>query len=570
MEKINKIRRFFKKFKLDGYIIPKNDKFFSEYVDSDQDKLKYVTNFSGSYGFAIILKKKNYLFVDGRYTEQAKKQSGKKFQIVTIPKHLPYNILGKKKLLIGFDPSLHTELSLKSIFSKTKCLLIPIEDNFVNKIWKRKKIKNVKKLYVLKKNESGKSYNSKINCIKRIIDKKVDCYFITAPENVSWTLNIRGFDCEFSPLVKSYLIIQNGKVNFFCDLKKINDKIKKSLNNIKIIDIKNTKFYLSSIKNKIVQIDKSSCSILFSKILKKNNKVIEIHDPIYLLKSIKNKTEIQNTIRSHIFDGAALTKFLIWLKNNYKNKRITEISAQEKLLKLRKLNKNFKSLSFPTISGSGPNASIIHYKANLKSNRVLKNKDLYLVDSGGQYNFGTTDVTRTISLDNNDKKIKDIYTRVLKGHIAVANYKISKNTSGSEIDSSARKFLKEINLDYAHGTGHGVGYFLNVHEGPHAISKNNKISFQKGMIVSNEPGYYEKNKFGIRIENLIYVKGDRNKLRFENLTMAPIDKDLIIKKNLNENEKKWLNNYHKTVFRNLKKFMNRIERLELKKACSAI
>ena len=291
-------------------------------------------------------------------------------------------------------------------------------------------------------------------------------------------------------------------------------------------------------------------------------------------KAIKTKkiitVEIENIKQAHIYDGVALTKYLFWLKKNFYKKNITEMSASQKLLRLRKENKKFKFLSFPTISGSGPNGAIIHYKATKETNRKLNKGDIYLVDSGGQYEFGTTDVTRTITLDNSKKRIKDIFTRVLKGHIAVANFKIKNGTSGSAIDESARKYLKQIGLNYAHGTGHGVGYFLNVHEGPHAISKNNKISFQKGMIVSNEPGYYEKNKFGIRIENLIYVKGDRNKLRFENLTMAPIDKDLIIRKNLNENEKKWLNNYHKTVLRNLKKFMNRIERLELKKACSAI
>ena len=227
-------------------------------------------------------------------------------------------------------------------------------------------------------------------------------------------------------------------------------------------------------------------------------------------------------------------------------------------------------MSFPTISGTGPNGAIIHYKASKETDRRLKKGDIYLVDSGGQYEFGTTDVTRTISLKNSNKRIKDIFTRVLKGHIAVANFKLKKNTCGSEIDVSARKYLKQIGLDYSHGTGHGVGYFLNVHEGPHAISKNNKVNFQNGMVVSNEPGYYEKNNFGIRIENLIYVKNTRNKMTFENLTMAPIDRDLIIKKNLNQKEKKWLNNYHKTVFKNLYKFMNKIETLELKKACSAI
>ena len=227
---------------------------------------------------------------------------------------------------------------------------------------------------------------------------------------------------------------------------------------------------------------------------------------MFLLKSIKSKTEIKNSIKSHIYDGAALTKFLIWVKKNYIKNNINEISAQQKLLQFRKKNKNFKFLSFPTISSSGPNGAIIHYKASKESNRKLKRGDIYLVDSGGQYNFGTTDVTRTISLDNNSKKIKDIFTRVLKGHIAVASYKLKKNTCGNHVDIVARKSLKEINLDYAHGTGHGVGYFLNVHEGPQAISKNNKVKFKEGMIVSNEPGYYENGKFGIRIENLIRVK----------------------------------------------------------------
>ena len=239
-------------------------------------------------------------------------------------------------------------------------------------------------------------------------------------------------------------------------------------------------------------------------------------------------------------------------------------------MQFRKKNKKFKFSSFPTISSAGPNGAIIHYKATKKTNRKLKKGDIYLVDSGGQYEFGTTDVTRTISLSNSDKRIKDIYTRVLKAHISVARFQLKKNTSGSIIDFNARKYLKQIGLDYAHGTGHGVGYFLNVHEGPHAISKKNKINFQQGMIVSNEPGYYEKNKFGIRIENLIYVKRNKSKISFENLTMAPMEKDLIIREKLDNNERKWLNNYHKTVFKNLRKSMSKIEVLELQKACSAI
>ena len=214
-------------------------------------------------------------------------------------------------------------------------------------------------------------------------------------------------------------------------------------------------------------------------------------------------------------------------KKLFKKKNITEISGAKKLFNFRKKNKNFKFSSFPTISGTGPNGAIIHYKANKKTNRTLTKGDIYLVDSGGQYNFGTTDVTRTISLKNTSARIKNIFTRVLKGHIAVANYNLKKNTTGSIIDKSARKYLKKINLDYAHGTGHGVGYFLNVHEGPNGISKNNLINFKEGMVVSNEPGYYEKNNFGIRIENLLFVKKKKQKIFFENLTMTPIDKELI-------------------------------------------
>ena len=227
-------------------------------------------------------------------------------------------------------------------------------------------------------------------------------------------------------------------------------------------------------------------------------------------------------------------------------------------------------MSFPTISGTGPNGAIIHYKATKKTNRTLTEGEVYLVDSGGQYEFGTTDVTRTISLNNSNKRVKNIFTRVLKGHIAVADFKIKNDTSGSIIDKKARRYLKQIGLDYSHGTGHGVGYFLNVHEGPHAISKNNKIKLQEGMVVSNEPGYYEKNKFGIRIENLIYVKKEKNCKYFENLTLAPIDKDLIDKDILNKNEKNWINKYHKKVFDSLKSLMNKREILDLRNACSAI
>ena len=572
MEKINKLKKLFNYYNLDGYIVPKNDEFFGEYIPQSKDKLKFISNFSGSYGFALILKNKNYLFVDGRYTLQAKIQSGKFFNIITIPNNFPSNILKKKKLKIGFDPKLHTQKTLKIFFNKTNCKLISINQNLIDKLWIKKENSNLKKFYTLPKKAVDQNYRLKINKLLNVLNrKKVDFQFISASENIAWLLNIRGQDSVFAPMPNSYLSLDsNKKINLFCDLKKIEHSFKKKFKDIRFIDIKYTNLFLSKIKNKKILIDSSSCSIYFESILKKNNKITEFLDPIYFLKSIKSKIEIKNTIKTHIYDGAALTKFLFWIKKNYKKQNVSEISAQEKLLKFRKENKDFKFLSFPTISGSGPNGAIIHYKASKKSNRKLQKGDIYLIDSGGQYNFGTTDVTRTISLDNNNKRIKDIFTRVLKGHIAVASYKLKNNTCGAQIDLTARKPLREINLDYAHGTGHGVGYFLNVHEGPHAISKNNKVNFKEGMIVSNEPGYYEDGKFGIRIENLVRVKKNKESYSFDNLTMAPIDKSLINKNILKKNEINWLNDYHKDVFNNLKKFMNKSELFDLRQACSKI
>ncbi len=572
MEKIKELKKLFLNYNLDGYIIPKNDEFFGEYIPEHKDNLKFISNFSGSYGLAIILKNRNYLFVDGRYTLQAKIQSGKLFKIVTIPNKFPNDILKNKDFKIGYDPAIHTRKNLKIFFNKTNCSLIPVNKNLIDNIWKKKKKHDTQKFYSLPKKAVGENFKSKISKLLLINKKKrIDFQFITSSENIAWLLNIRGLDTEFTPIPNSYLIVgKNRNMCLFCDLRKITKVFKKKFKGMKIIDIKNTDIFLSKIKEKRILIDASTCSLRFENILRKNNVIADLIDPIYYLKSIKSKKEINNTIDSHIIDGVALTKFLIWLKNNYSRKSISEITAQEKLFAYRKKNKNFKFLSFPTISGSGPNGAIIHYKASKESNRKLKKGDIYLVDSGGQYNFGTTDVTRTISLENNNKRIKNIFTRVLKGHIAVANFKLTNSTTGSKIDAVARKYLKEINLDYAHGTGHGVGYFLNVHEGPQGISKNNKVKLREGMIISNEPGYYEKGKFGVRIENLIRVKKKKRSYSFDNLTLVPIDKSLIDKKILKKKEIEWLNGYHKKVFNKLKKFMSSSELKIFSLQCSKI
>tara|TARA_Y100000590_G_scaffold251816_1_gene282764 strand:+ start:1500 stop:3209 length:1710 start_codon:yes stop_codon:yes gene_type:complete len=569
MNKLKKLRKFLKIYKLDGYLVPKNDEYFNEYVGKSKERLKFISNFSGSAGFAVILKNKNYLFVDGRYTTQAHIQSGKIFKIFTIPQKFPNDVIKtRKKLKIGFDPKLHNEKQLNFLFKIKNIILKPIDRNLIDVIWSKKPKELVKPFFSLSKTDVGENSKVKIAKVKNILQRnKADYLLVTAPENVAWILNIRGYDSDFSPIPNARLLINSkGNIDLFSKKKK-SKKIKKIFfKKIKFYDENTIEKKLKSLKAKNIWLDNLSCSIYYKNLVKNNNRIIEKTDPIYFFKSIKNSTEIKNMKKSHIVDGVALTKFLFWLKKNFKRKKITEISAQKKLEDFRKMNKSYKFPSFSTISGSGPNSAIIHYKASSKSNRTLKKGDLYLVDSGGQYSFGTTDVTRTVSLDNKSNSIKEIYTRVLKGHIAVSNYKIKKNSKGSDIDRNARKPLRKIKLDYPHGTGHGVGYFLNVHEGPQSLSKNNKIKLKSGMIISNEPGYYKKGYFGIRIENLIYIK----KNKFEELTLVPIDKDLIKKKILNKNEIDWLNKYHIKVQKNLFKFMNFKEKVSLINACSPI
>ncbi len=571
MEKIKKLITKFKEHNLDGYLVPKNDEFFSEYVPEYKDDLKFISNFSGSYGLALILKKKNFLFVDGRYTVQANQQSGKNFKIVQLPlfNNKKLNIKNKK---IGFDPKLFNENFIKYFSRKLEAKFIATNTNLVKTLNKRKyKIKK-NKFYNLDKSITGLNCSKKIqNLREKHFNKKIDLMLITSSENIAWLLNIRGHDSDFSPIPHSHLIVdkKNG-IFLFCDIDKIDFNFRKKLSFVKIFKIENLENFLKNIKNKNFLIDDLTCSIFYKNLIKKNNKILNISDPIYLLKSKKNNIEINNTKKIHEYDGAAVTKFLFWIQNNFNKKKITEIKAQNKLQQIKKKIKQFKFPSFPTISSTGSNGAIVHYNATKKTNKILKNGNIYLVDSGGQYSYGTTDITRTISLNTKNKRIREIFTRVLQGHINLSNFKMKKNTSGSFLDKIARRNLKSINLDYAHGTGHGVGYFLNVHEGPQSISKSNKIKLQPGMILSNEPGYYEKGKFGLRIENLIYVKKEKNGMKFINLSYVPIDKNLVLKRLLNNKEIAWLNQYHKNVYRKLKKYMNKKELIMLKKSCSNI
>ncbi len=555
-KKIKILRNKFKKYNIDGYIVPKNDDYFTEY--SKINRLKIISNFSGSAGLAIILKNKNYLFTDGRYTIQSQIEAGKDFKIINFEKLINCNLF--KNLKLGIDPKLFTYKQIKKYFLKYNEVKL-IKENLIDQI-ERKKINDSSLFFSLNKKIVGESLNSKLNKISHYLTKsKSDFIFISAPENVAWILNIRGSDGPNSPIPNCRLIISKSKkILLISKIKKckkiLRDKIVK-LN--QIIDIEKFPKKVLNLKGKKFIIDENSCSIYFEDIIKSKFKILKKKDPIYLLKSIKNKTEINNMKIAHEIDGVALTKFIFWIKNINK-KKITEVDAQNKLEKFRRMNKNFLYPSFDTIAGSGKNGAIVHYRANKKNCKIIENKDIFLCDSGGQYKYGTTDVTRTICFSKQNQTIKNIFTYVLKGHIAVATTNLNKDNIGKKIDLRARKYLKKNNLDYAHGTGHGVGFFLNVHEGPQSISKINKVKIKEGMILSNEPGYYKKNKFGIRIENLVYVKKIKNKIYFENLTLAPIEKDLINFKLLNSIEKNYLFKYHLKVYSKISPYLNHSEK----------
>ena len=559
MKALSKLKKLLKNHNLDAYVIPKNDEFFGEYAFPN--RLKTISNFSGSAGFAVITCSINYLFVDGRYLIQSKIESGRDFKIIEIPYTYPKDIINNNLFKrIGYDPKLFTATTLERYFGY-KYNLIPLNENLVDKIFLEKETKE-NLFFKLDKKFVGESISSKINRLSRVIKKyRSDSIFVSAPENVAWLLNIRGRDNPNSPIPNARLILdENKRIYFFTNLKKIKN-IKKKINYKKIKFYDFDRFYdvLSKLNSSLFTIDKSTCSIFNQGLIKSRFRINNHEDPIYNFKSIKNKIEIKNMKDAHIIDGVALTKFLYWIKQE-KNFGFDELFLEKKLEKFRKKNKQYIYPSFNTIAGSGPNSAIIHYRSSQKTNRKIKKKDIFLCDSGGQYKYGTTDVTRTVCFSKPTQRVKNIFTRVLKGHIAVAINDLNKFNKGYLIDKKARSALNKINLDYGHGTGHGVGFFLNVHEGPQSISKFNSVELKEGMIVSNEPGYYEEGKFGIRIENLIYVEKNKNRLQFKNLTMAPIDKDLINEKLLNPSEKEYLLKYNLEVYGKISKFLNKKEK----------
>ena len=562
---INNLKQIIYKNNLDGYIIPKNDEYFTEY--SKESNLEKFAKFTGSAGFILILEKKNYLFVDGRYTLQAKKESGKNFDILEIPFSWPKDIISNKKgnLKIGFFPKIFTTNTLKRYFENT-CKLVPINENiFVNE---KRSLKTNKYFFKLNDKITGESYISKLKKVKKYLkSKKINYLFISSGENLCWLLNIRGRDLPNSPVGNLQGVISDdGQVYLMVNKEKIKNIKNYIINNkIKIYPEFKLLNILNLLKKKKFCIDETSCSVFNENLIKSKFKIKQSTDPIFRLKSIKNKIEINNMIEAHIKDGVALTKFLYWIKNIKNIQKYDELIIEKKLEHFRKRNKDYLYPSFSSIVGSGPNGAVIHYRSGKMTNRKLNIKDILLVDSGGQYKWGTTDITRTIAFSKPSENLKSLYTRVLKGHIAVVLSDIKTLKNGHNIDKLARSSLNSVGLNYKHGTGHGVGFFLNVHEGPQSLSKNNFVNLSPGMIVSNEPGYYLENKFGIRIENLVFIKKIKSKIKFQNLTYAPMDKDLINEKMLTKKEKDYIFNYHLETYNKISRYLNKKEKKWLAK-----
>ncbi len=564
---------------IDVLIINRSDEFLNEYIAPYAERLYFVTNFSGSAGKAIILQNEAYLYVDGRYTFQAEEQINNN-QIKS--KHLKLfwddlkKIFAKKNCVIAIDPKLHSIKEIQRIQEykfNTSTTTKFLDTNIIDTIWNNKPKIEYSNIFDHPIKFAGCDRTEKLNNFFKFLNtNNINQYFVTGLDNIAWLLNIRADDILYTPLVFSYLLISNNHEScLYIKHDKINDKLKKELEkHINIESIENINNIFSKLKkDDIVGLDFSATTYYFLQQLKDNNiQYKNISNPLILSKAIKNKTEQNGAINANLRDGVSMTRFIYWLKNKIDINSLNEIKVSKYLKSLRTKNELFHSLSFETISAFGKNAALPHYRVNKTSNTSFRKDNIYLVDSGAQYYDGTTDVTRTIILGNASEEQKDRFTRVLKGHIALSNHIFPKGTKGIDIDHLARESLNEIGCDYDHGTGHGIGSFLSVHEAPQRIAKKsmyNSVELVSGMIISNEPGYYKPNEYGIRTENLVIVKENKdNLLYFENLTWCPIDIDLIEKGLLNNNELEWLNTYHKNIYTKLNVYLNNKEKKWLK------
>ena len=582
---LKKLQNLLKEKDIDIFVINRSDEYLNEYISPNAERLNFITNFSGSAGRAIITPTDAFLYVDGRYTFQANTQiNAKEIQ----PKHLNSFWTDLEKILleaeykIALDPTLHSIIEIEKVekmLENSTSQLQLIDKNFVDLIWENQPKTQYTDIFDHPTSFAGQSRSEKLDILKKFLDQnEIDHYFVSGLDNIAWLLNLRADDIKYTPLLYSYLLIsKNNKHSLYIKESSMPEILKKEIQTlININNIENIGSIFNNINSsESIGLDFNSTTFYFLDLLRKQKiNTKNLANPCILLKAIKNETELDGAKKAHIRDGVSITKYIYWLKNIMDPKSNDEISVANHLENLRRKNELFHSLSFDTISAIDQNAALPHYRVTEEGKSSFSDNNIYLVDSGGQYFDGTTDITRTIILGEATTEQKDRFTRVLKGHIALSNHVFEKGTKGTDIDYLARKSLQEINLDYDHGTGHGIGSFLSVHEAPQRIAKKSmfdSVELLPGMILSNEPGYYKENEYGIRTENLVVIKENNDKkLYFENISWCPIDLDLIESSMLDQIERNWLNKYHRKVYEKLHTHLDNQERDWLKKVTSEV
>ncbi len=547
--KIDKLLELFKQNNISGYIVPTSDEYLSEYTPAHAKRLEFITGFGGSNGFAIILASKSLFFTDGRYITQAAIQLDKDlFSVYDIQHIAEFNWQDfiPKEMIIGYDPRLFTSSAL---YKFNKLTLKPITLNLIDQVWLNKPSKPISKIYEYPVEYAGKTSEEKIQMIRDCIRKNnAHSLFISEATSICWLLNIRASDVEHSPLLLANALVTKDQIFLFTDKNRLKDKY--SLEYVTFVSEDKTDQTLIDIDG-IICFDETQCNSHFASIIKKKEH-INAKNPCTIAKACKNEVEIKHMIDGHITDAVAVCEMLSFIANCIDLHKYDEYKLALLLAEYRKKGKQYVYDSFPTICGYQENSAIIHYKANKDSAKQINGSGLLLIDSGGQYWGATTDITRTIAIGAPQTIHQELYTKVLKGHIALACAKFPQNKiTGAHLDILARQYLWQNGLDYPHGTGHGVGSFLSVHEGPQSISVAGFSSMIKsGMIVSNEPGYYEPGSFGIRIENLIYAKESKNSdgfIEFVNLTLVPYSKALIDMRQLSDYEITYLKDYYTQV-----------------------
>jgi Xaa-Pro aminopeptidase len=587
--RLHALRGELQKRGLDGFIVPRADEHQGEYVPKRAERLAWLTAFTGSAGIAVVLKERAAIFVDGRYTLQVRKQTDTALfdprDIVAEGPAVWLAANAAKGQKIGYDPWLHTAAAvegLKAGAAKAGAMLVACDSNPIDAVWQDQPVAPAAKATPHGIALAGETSEAKrLRIAEEIKAKGADAAVLTMPDSICWLLNIRGGDTPHTPFALAFAILNaDGATDLFIDARKTSPELAKHLgNSVRLRPPSGFALALDAQKGKTVAVDpNTAAAAIFDRLEKAGAKLAQMPDPCQLAKACKNSVEVEGMRKAHIRDGAALTNFIAWFAREAPKEQLTEITASEKLEGFRKASGALADLSFDSISAASEHAAIPHYRVTRSSNLPILKDRIYLIDSGGQYPDGTTDVTRTLIVGKPTAEMKDRFTRVLKGHIALATAKFPEGTTGMALDAFARRPLWEAGLDYDHGTGHGVGCYLSVHEGPQNISKRLVAQALKpGMVISNEPGFYKAGEYGIRIENLIVVQetptmpgSDRKMMEFETITLAPIDLDLVEPSLLTSEETDWLNDYHARVRETLSRLVDDETRAWLEHATRGI